>query len=336
MTDSFGNPVTMGESVQETYYDPLSGTWKPGQAPSIAPDVRQAQGPTPQELYYYNDLLFNGQLDYAKWLSLVSGQYQTMDAMGNPIGNPMLTQAAKQQFIANFGYDPETREQSLAGQLQQSQLASQLINQIGTFAATSHPQAAGLAGRQMGARDEITQERRQAQEVGTRRLQESIAQQQMQGGPNPSGPGVGYAPSIAPSYGGATPPRGGMGMPMRPTETRPQWSSGPAFGMSVDQSAANTMRGNQAFGIHTDRGGSVRQGNPGGRDDRNGANYRANQVAFEPEHEGQYTNARDTLLNNSPYKDAILRGEDVGRYMTPELNTLLDLIRRRRAAGLPA
>ncbi len=331
-TDSFGNQAALGDPYQETHYDPLSGTWKPGAGPGIASDVRQMQGPSPQELSYYNDLLAQGQLDYAKWLSLVSGQYQTMDANGNPIGNPMLTQAAKQQFIQNFGYDPETHEQSLAGQLQQANLADRLIQQIGTFAATSHPQAPGFAGQQMGARDEITQERVQAQEAGAQRLKASMAQQQPMPQPQTMGPGVGFAAPWQGHVGGPTTVVG-PGTFDRPADIRPAWQSGPASSMSVDQGAANTMRGNLAFGLHPTRD-NVRQGAPGGADDRNSANYRSQQIAFNPD-ESQYTTVRDHLLNQSPFRDAILRGEDIGRYMTPELVALQGMIRRRLANGLP-
>jgi hypothetical protein len=109
---------------------------------------------------------------------------------------------------------------------------------------------------------------------------------------------------------------------------RPPWISGPAFGMSADQSAANTMKGNQAFGIHTNRD-NVR---PAGANPQDYEKFNRMATDTSPEGEAAWNQYEQFVLGGSPRASILARGEDAGT-MTPAERAYLMGLRRRRGMG---
>lgn len=321
-------------------YNPETGTFGPGVAfpreplsglPASLGVPAGGFGYQAGDQYYQPDLFRDAQAAALQG-AILSGQYQAMDAFGNPIGDPRMTQAARQSYIQEFGVDPlDPGLRSLAGQRQDLdalQFATQVLGVLPT--QRPNPSAGGLAGQQMAARNQITEARNAAQE---QRNQWAAAQAaQMVPVEQPPLPNTGTGPygtglPLQGVFGGPT-TRAGITPPPRPAEIRPPWISGPAFGMSADESAANTMRGNAAFGIHLDRSGL-----PGGGGPQAALPSTAETNRTDPLYEEQL-NAMLGLLQQGPYASQLSRLEDVGGRGTPAYNRVLEILRRRRAAGL--
>jgi hypothetical protein len=131
--------------LDASLYGPPMDTTPQAPVPGYNPTPGMRQ--TDPDLRYYNELLFRDQLTFAQWMSLVSGKYQRMDENGNLIGDPMMTQAAKQAFVQEFGYDPETREQSLSGQRQALDAQKFAFDVFGTFGGTQRTRSTRSAPR---------------------------------------------------------------------------------------------------------------------------------------------------------------------------------------------
>src|SRR4030095_1272199 len=153
-----------------------------------------------------------------------------------------------------------------------------ILERFGQYVPRTPPQGTGQAAQAMSARSQIMDEVVKAQQDRAK-LQAQVAEQQFSADPNNFVPVTAPRPGPVnpeatpyPNVYGATQMIPGAQIPGRrayyPNEVtpapgaerynpRPSYIRGPAFGMSADQSAANTMRGNAAFGIHVDRGNAV-------------------------------------------------------------------------------
>lgn len=230
--------------------------------------------------------------------------------------------------------DKEAERQQRAYEFDTQQAASKqaaLVNAFGVFGQTGSAQGTGQAGEAMSARSAIRDEMLKAQ-AQRAAVQEAIGAQEAQ---VQAGPQVAQAPlfdagqiGLAPMYGGTRSLAPGQVQTTAPWNPRPSWISGPAFGMSVDQSASNTMRGNQAFGIHTNRD-NVR---PSGANPQDYEKFNRMATDTSPEGEAAWKQYEDFVLQGSPRASILQRGEDAGT-MTPAERAYLMGLRRRRGAG---
>ncbi len=236
-------------------------------------------------------------------------------------------QAARQEQRRQF----DLREEAMRNE--------SLLNRFGQYTpTTAPPSGAGLAGQQMAARSAISDERIKAQQQRAE-WQQAVGAQEAAAA---AGPQV-YTPELNPlPLAGLPEPysqRHALGPQeaqlLGPYQPRPQWLSGPQFGMSVDESARNTMRGNEAFGIHLDRGNTV------GRGAASLNNLAQSSIGSE-QGEADYARLERLVLGDpndpakfpaSPRASILLREEDPGVHATPEERAYLAMRRRRRQLG---
>jgi hypothetical protein len=228
----------------------------------------------------------------------------------------------------------ESDRQQRAYEFDTQQAASKqaaLVNAFGVFGQQGAPQGTGQAGEAMSARSAIQQDMLKAQ-AQRAAVQQAIGAQEAaaQAGPQVLTPPMGDVNQMGlpDRYGLSHAVAAGDVRMAAPYDPRPQWISGPAFGMSADQSAANTMKGNQAFGIHTNRD-NVR---PSGANPQDYEKFNRMATDTSPEGEAAWKQYEDFVLQNSPRASMLARGEDAGT-MTPAERAYLMGLRRRRGAG---
>lgn len=103
-------------------------------------------------------------------------------------------------------------------------------------------------------------------------------------------------------------------------------------GRTQEERRQNSLIGRFGYGGQGVPGGPFAAGN----------RIRANQNAtlpgspqYDPQAEQDFFDWQDSILANSPHRDALMRGENIGSYMTPELMGYQQTLLKRKALGLP-
>lgn len=249
----------------------------------------------------------------------------------------LLQQLVSWQAVNQSNLEEQRRiQQQQFQQAREDQQRQQVIASFGSFgkAGAAAPTAPGLAGQQMAARDAITSDRMAAQ-AQRNQLQDAYAAQQMQGMLTGAAPLVSAPPLYDPRQMGYRDPnttRAGYYADevsqTGPYNPRPQYISGPASGMSVDEGARNTMRGNQAFGLHVSRDNVRPEGGGAGAN----ADYaRLQRMAADdsPQGTANWNVYEQEVLAHSPQAELLQRGEEGGN-LTPAERAYLMAMRLRR------